>query len=323
VPKELVIDRQIRSKKPWAIAGVAALLLGCTLNFMGYYWGWWSVHPKNDYEGAFTKVKALQTRSTTTKQAYKNRIEELKAVRKIGGNLVSMSDGRLDLNNLYLAIDAALPVEPHVGKESKWEVPIADRSELHIEKIDMQYFGKVGKHNEPLERWAREVAKFRDRIVGEPAAPVADADGGNDDEATPSAPAAGPKGNGWVVQITGYHYHNDQQELPKNRGAEFVKGTLLKNLLEGSVTVPTGDGDKTETKTMAELGISDPVLVGEVLPAKVERITNPNAEGTPQPETVSRFDFNLQFVWQPPSEKTQPAAGGEEGPGDADVVSRD
>jgi len=322
VPKELVIDRQIRSKKPWAIAAVAALLLGCTLNFLGYYWGWWSVHPDHDYGKAFVQVKTLQTRSNTDKENYNKRIEELKAVRRIGENLVGTTEGRLDVNNLYLAIDAALPRHVPRSGETKWDVKIEDRDEIHVHGIEMQYFGKAGKHNEPLERWARETQQIREPNGGAAPSPAADAEDGQD--SAPSTSAGGPKGSGWVVQITGHHFHNARTELPENVGAEFVKGRLIKKLQEGSVTVPTGKGDATEVKTMQELGISYPVLVSDVRAVKTVQLPNPNKEGNADDQSVQQFDFVLQFVWQPPSENKKAAASSEgDGPSDADVVSRD
>ena len=43
--QKIVTDRMIRDKKPWAVAMVAALLLGLTINFLGHWRAWNSVHP--------------------------------------------------------------------------------------------------------------------------------------------------------------------------------------------------------------------------------------------------------------------------------------
>ena len=66
---------------------------------------------------------------------------------------------------------------------------------------------------------------------------------------TTAAPAAatpatdnssgGPKGPGWIVQIRGYHYHNADRE---NQADEYVRGTLIRQLREGSLQLPAGAG---------------------------------------------------------------------------------
>ena len=37
LPDEIVTSRLIRAKKPWMVAAVAAMLLGCAINFVGHW----------------------------------------------------------------------------------------------------------------------------------------------------------------------------------------------------------------------------------------------------------------------------------------------
>ena len=71
------------------------------------------------------------------------------------------------------------------------------------------------------------------------------------------AASAGPKGPGWIVRISGYHYHNADRT---NYGAEFVRNTLIKQLRDGEVTLPTRGGGEEKVK-LKDLGITCPVLV--------------------------------------------------------------
>ena len=50
-----------------------------------------------------------------------------------------------------------------------------------------------------------------------------------------------PTGKGWVVEIFGYHYYNYPHNGDKLGAGEFVRQTLIKNLKEGKVMLPTGE----------------------------------------------------------------------------------
>jgi hypothetical protein len=134
-----------------------------------------------------------------------------------------------------------------------------------------------------------------------------------------AAPAAADtaKRPTWIIQICGYHYHNADRT---NQGAPYVRNTLIKALREKTVTLGA------EKVSMKDLGISLPVLVN---PLRVydESVTDPNAEaaggagggpaGLPQGGAMGRaaaadngvpvaneiklqrFDFVVQFCWQP------------------------
>lgn len=150
---------------------------------------------------------------------------------------------------------------------------------------------------------------------------------------------AGPTGAGWVIELTGHHFHNNNDKLEPPvavdaEGGEFVRRTLIKNLLEGSIQLPDGAQGELKDVTLTKLGISYPVIVTE---NKIENaVYDPEAtlgddsagrrrmggeEATPfdrdtrrpgaRAETdepldpmeglwqLRRYDFKLQFIWQP------------------------
>ena len=96
----------------------------------------------------------------------------------------------------------------------------------------------------------------------------------------------GPQGAGWLITLIGYHYHNPPGER-RGVGAQFVRDTLIKNLQEKKVLLPTAkwqrsdeasggdqgkEGKTRELVSMEELGISYPVLVspGQIRPFEIE-----------------------------------------------------
>jgi hypothetical protein len=136
-------------------------------------------------------------------------------------------------------------------------------------------------------------------------------------EGVPAAPAAasadGPAGPGYLIQLAGHHYHNPTDD--RDRGAEYVRKTLLKNLAGAAVQLPS-HGGPVRTVSMKELGVAHPVLIDpKAVYTEEIRATapwavrstaigpfTPAAVGVPSPDEsirLQRFDFRVQFVWKP------------------------
>ena len=100
--------------------------------------------------------------------------------------------------------------------------------------------------------------------------------------------AGGPIGLGWLVRVTGYHYHNHNHPAeiaPENveyyQGAQYVHETLIKSLagLGEKLIFPAKDETgQAEAVSVTDLGIGFPVLVdpGQIYP---DKLINPNVEG--------------------------------------------
>jgi type IV pilus assembly protein PilM len=146
-------------------------------------------------------------------------------------------------------------------------------------------------------------------------------------DGTAAATTGGPTGPGWVVQITGHHFHNEEQG---NEGEQFVRSTLVKNLLGEGDKVPVAAGEKSgDLVPVADLGIGYPVLVLSsplrkfqvqtgatgIAPGAGPRFDGGAADPSAGTVDLKRYDFILQFTWQPttPGSKLppppQPAAG--------------
>ena len=154
-----------------------------------------------------------------------------------------MHDRRFQALDLVRAIATVLPRDPDGDLP---EQP-ADRNEIHVDSLDMEYVPDLAVWFTGVERdWYQTLAAAGPRDV--PAAVPAEAAGTSDaeqpgeapvaDEPAEPAAATGPTGPGWVVQIVGHHFHNEDRHRPRE-GEQFVRETLVRSLLgdAGPVTV--------------------------------------------------------------------------------------
>jgi type IV pilus assembly protein PilM len=149
---------------------------------------------------------------------------------------------------------------------------------------------------------------------------------GPDGQPIPATGGADLTKGGWVIQMVGHHFHNSI--LPtvqvEDEATQFVLKTLCKNLKEGTVKLPDGENGELKDIKMADLGIGYPVVVYRKKVQRVEypaeseeafqlRVAALQKPGAPQPApgsvdpstmqqktfTLNRFDFIVQFMWQP------------------------
>ena len=132
-----------------------------------------------------------------------------------------------------------------------------------------------------------------------------------------------------MVELQGHHFHNEDRHKPLE-GAQYVRSTLIKNLL--------GHGDKViisagplagQEVSVSELGIGFPVIVqsSSIKPVRIPlgKIGGANTPAfapmaqqpaddlseleSAQELVLRRYDFVVQFCWQPrPAGEAPPAA---------------
>ncbi len=336
LPQEIVTLRLVREKKPWAVAAAAALLVGCAVSYAGHYRQWYSadVENRDDLKSVITQADGVKRMSASMQQEYEQAKTQFQTITTIGDSLISNVEGRLFWLELLKAIHAALPHDPPDQKPEK----IADRQELHIETLDCEKFDDLASWYQPVAESYQRDFKWVQKAETPPEAP-ADAPA----SATPDVPAAapaiptappsdappaedpGPTGPGWVIELAGYHYHNENME---DQGAEFVRRTLIKNLHNMTVPLPDGKGGEIVDVPISDLGIAYPVIVQQspigppeqlvdesptvqrsarsAVAARDERTArSPQATVEPPSQTVRRFDFIVQFVWKPTPESAR------------------
>lgn len=139
----------------------------------------------------------------------------------------------------------------------------------------------------------------------------------------------GPSGEGWVIQIKGFHFHNKRRD---HQGAKYVKDTFMKNLENKKILLPDGPGGKKKLVAIKDLGVGYPVIV-RPWPIRNVEIRDPaadmeeqgpmgefeggggrpiaqnaNAPGPAKTIPLKQFDFVLQFCWKetPLSKRLKP-----------------
>lgn len=293
IPRELLTERMIRAKKPWAVASAATLLLACTLNFFFNYSVWYRVHPQYSTAGvtwaeAEREADNVKQISNTFLNADREQLAKKQLLERLGDEVVGNADRRILWLELITAFNQGLPRTPGVEPGSVPDpkvLPYSKRQELHIQGLETVYV-------EDLSKWFNDAMRKRYeegmRVVrGAPSAksdaaqtsPQGSTSTGNafSTAAGATSMTAGPTGEGWVIDFSGYHFFNED---PKTGGPAHLYNTIIRFLEDGQVTLPNPRaGGQPVTFHVKELGIGYPVLVAESQIRKDYRIPNPNYSG--------------------------------------------
>lgn len=321
LPREISRDRIIAAKRPWMVAALLALLMAGLLNFSGWFVAAASYHPES-YQNAFATSDATKQRSMAVKTSFEEAASRLQTTAAWERYLIDVHERRFQTLDLVRAIGELLPYDP---EGSVPENP-ADRNEIHVESFDMEYVPDLARWFSGVDRdWKQTLAAAGKSITPASTPPVDPAAGGDPSESPPpedgSMPPAdagqnslltGPTGPGWVVQIVGHHFHNEDRHKPKE-GEQYVRETLVRGLLGDAGPVTVSAGPKAGQKVpVAELGIGFPVIVQRTPVRKVRVKTTPQSigmgneqvgmagiPGEDQGIELKQYRFILQFVWQP------------------------
>ena len=326
LPREILQDRMIRDKKPWAVAAAAILMLASTLSFVSWSRELATVE-QTVWQSSQQKAREVKQFADKWKQEIDKTLTEFQQTDQIGQNLVGNVERRILWAELLYAINECLPRDLKTSPGQTRPDDPKERNEIYIESIEAQRVDR-------LEDWyavahGKQPAGMPAGSGGEampPGSPgmpsptgpmvpggpggmgggmvpgsLASAPAGPTPSPAPAAgpaapsaaspgseagspPAEGPSGPGWVVRLTGYHFHNYPPQEAQGRlsGLEYVQQTLIKNLRDNKIELPvfTATEGSTEGKkehvTMKELGIQCPVLV-DPKPLVRYRVPHPKA----------------------------------------------
>jgi type IV pilus assembly protein PilM len=150
LPREILTQRLIRAKKPWAIAGISAMILACALNYGFYYSRWWEVNPQQESNGvkwvdAIEKAKRVSTTSTQYIADDKTRTDQLALLQKIGTEVVGAADRRVLWLEVMKAINKSLPpmkegLVPTAPTPDVKTLPLDQRKDLKIQYIETEFY---------------------------------------------------------------------------------------------------------------------------------------------------------------------------------------
>ena len=220
-------------------------------------------------------------------------------------------------------------------------IPISiNYDELHIDSLDCQYFEDLSTWFEPIEEdWRTTIAaaefesfdtKESSEVEPSEADPAEEAMSETDSDSNENIAGGAnefeesepetPSGGGWVIQIVGHHFHNEDYHAPFE-GKTYLRTTFIESLLgeRGEiVTVSAGPmaGEKVFPK---DIGIGFPVIIESNpiedfwISTAVDSIGDDGmGMGSSRSPTrgvdgglmgdgieLKKYRFVIQFVWKP------------------------
>ncbi len=295
IPKEVLKERLIRGKKPWAVAAAAALLMGFAGNllFAGNRWAY--VHP-DKWQAAMAAAETTKTTSDGEIAEDATQKKQVELLSTIGNEVSGSSDRRLLWMEIMTALAKSLGRPEGFDVKSipsPEELPYIDRTDIHVTKIESKYYDDISKYlTTKVQAAYDEDKKSRQNLVGELEIPPPGEEGevaAVGDEAAPVEAAVvdetvseeglveegGPSNAGVVFQIEGFHYHNDKKYVADGEEREaFVLKHWVHELENGSIELPGKDGQPIKW-TYKELGLSTPFVVDAGTLMDKHKIPNP------------------------------------------------
>ncbi len=294
LPTELITERMIRAKKPWAVAAASILMAGMLVNYSSHVSALQTARTKDSgWSDAIRQSQSMSTRVSGYESDNLEAKDRFNQVVSISDNLQSNEDGRALWLEMYKAIKHALPKDERPPEEKQRTAEdVSSRTELHITSMDCQQYTDLSQWFVNVQAFYDEVSQEKlaaEKAAAEAAAAAAAAEAAEsgeeietddsfeeDDFEEPAVDefgldsgagtGSGPSGEGWVIQLVGHHFHN-QGGL---EGEQFVRETFIRQLEEGTIQLPDGvDGEMLDV-TYKELGIDFPVVVTK---KKIEKVT--------------------------------------------------
>ena len=223
---------------------------------------------------------------------------------RLSKELTSSFESRTNWIEVLSAINQALPSDERIKGDSvdPNEIPFSDRREIYLESIETKFFKDVAEWyaaNKPA--FDAQFDKASSEEDGEvKTVKKAAQKAGQDKEAE-------LKGPGWVIEISGYHFHNSSDkimELGSGVGRSFVINEFLSNFFKevsfpGQENAIQGGG----TYKFEDFGIYLPTLITDFETRKVELplTVAVNDRANVDMEEVVQYDFIIQMAWVPRS----------------------
>lgn len=268
LPPEIVVERKIRRKKPWAVATAAMLLVGLSASAAGFGNVLASVSAQR-FGAAETKATDIDNFKKDLEGKYKKAKDSYSKLQDSGQKLVTPLESREYWLELYKAINDCLPRDLDNNRDER---DIAKMNRISIRSITTERRDDLGAWFNEKDIAAENVRDYMRE--DKPAAAAGDAKDGaapvkeesKDRPATASIPgyevndrSTAPSGPGYVVTLVGVHYHHEDDFFRK--GLEYVKGTLLKNLQDWVVTVNSDTGGEPTITPVRLIGITHATIV--------------------------------------------------------------
>jgi type IV pilus assembly protein PilM len=320
LPREITQARMVEAKKPWAVASLGALLLGCSAFFGMSYLAYSKTTPDKEYDSVTWDAAEKEATTVVSLSGTEKKNDAEKVLRKDGlikleKEIAGSKDHVVEWPNLLLAIRMGLPESPPeqlngifvqptkiAGKDYKVgdSVPYLERRELFIEYVESLYVDDLSTWLTGMQTAVPTEYEEMMKDMGAPAiatgAPAAAA------TATPAAPTATTAasttpatgatapaltGAGFIVEIGGYHFNNNINKR-ETEGRVYVQNTIINHLrgkgkfAELEMPLPvTGPNGDFEKVTMLDLGVSHVLQIEDPAIERKMQMPNPNPKYAP------------------------------------------
>ena len=293
VPPEIIQERKIRKKKPWAALAAGVLLAGVSGTALGY--GRYAESVSNfRWDPTIQRVNSQNQELSGWSSSYNDGLAKITETKTVGEELTAPAKGRNYWPELLQSVSAVLPGDP----TSQFDKPIQERDEVRIQSLTFQKTDDLSQWyaslpsqskavmNEMAAAEARaqaaadraeaarlssqyEAAVAKAEENGEPPPPkppelealeqaaeaaAAAAEGEGGESAADTLVASELAGEeGYVATLKGVHYHDGGS--PEDRDAGYLRRTVLANLRKWTIDTPLGE------IPVGKLGISHPALL--------------------------------------------------------------
>ncbi len=164
VPREILTQRMVRAKKPWTLAGLAALLIGMSAHYAFTERSWSTTHD-DLWKQSISQVNTMKEYRDSQVSKDGDLESKLTYLDVMGREVSGNAERRLKWLEVIKAVNAAIPrTEYPDGKmPSPKEVPYSQRTDIHVTQADT-------KHYDDLTEWwtrrCQEALPGRDAKLG-------------------------------------------------------------------------------------------------------------------------------------------------------------
>ncbi len=251
LPRDIILERVIRNKKPWTV-GALSLLLGAMVAHHASRGLAYSEVDATKWKRAEDAVGSMSQQSSSQVSKDGQLMGELKKFQEVGKEVSNGASRRVQTLELLKVIEAAMFKNPELADKTPVELPYKDRMDFHIESFEQKYYPDLETwFNEPLKTSYLAGVKSRRTWF----APT------RVHEAIPDPTPL--TGAGWVIELKGFHYFNGR---PGEEGPEHVLRYMVEFLENGTIELPITNPigiKKPEAEVPEETGVTEEV-VGEV-----------------------------------------------------------
>jgi type IV pilus assembly protein PilM len=246
LPRDIVLDRVVRNKKPWAVGALSLLMVGMVSHHAMLGQAYRPIRP-DIWTGAESAVKSADQKSQDEFKKDSDIKNKLNLYKNVGAEVSKGAERRMMCLELYKAIEASLNRDESLLDKSPTELPFKDRMDFHVTRVEQMYFDNLATWYQPAIKQAyNESIQVRKQLGCEMVERPADK---NPD----------PTGPGWVIELRGYHLFNGLEKKGLE-GASHVQKYLINFLENGSVRLPGSQPGEVRDISLFDLGIRRPVL---------------------------------------------------------------